>query len=60
MGFTSLFDYPHPWDEHVRFLLKESNPSLLLRLLKRRPENPDSDTAGTSGMNYEKAGEQKE
>ena len=47
---SSLFDFPHPWEDHARLLLRESNPSLLLRLLRKRPENPDSKSQASSGM----------
>ena len=50
--FSNLFDFPHPWEDHARFLLRESNPSLLLRLLRKRPENPDSKSPASSGIGH--------
>ena len=50
LPLSSLFDFPHPWEDHARLLLRESNPSLLLRLLRKRPENPDSKSQASSGM----------
>ena len=29
---------PHAWEENLRHLTRETNPALLIRLLKKRPE----------------------
>ncbi len=38
MRYSSLFDHPHAWEENLRHLSRESNPVLLVKLLRKRPE----------------------
>ena len=45
--YSSLLNHPHTWDESLRYHCSspgsrvDPNPILLLRLLERRPENPE-------------------
>ena len=43
MRYSSLLEHPHSWEENLRYLTKDCNPAVLVKLLKKRPEycNPD-------------------
>jgi hypothetical protein len=46
-----LLDFPHRWDDSLRFLAVEGNPILLVRLLQMRPElaSPQGGGEGADG-----------